>query len=437
MRIKISFYCFIVLCLIKCGNVYSQNDSINYFLSLSINDTAKINKIHNYLKDKLNEYDILIKGGKAILKLAELNNWEKGKLYGYYNLGYGLDGNQNFEEAVKNYYLALTIAENRNDDSMQQELYNYLGIIASIQGQHKKSIYLFRKSLNYSQKINNIRAIGILKNNIGIEYNELKQHGLALIYFKESLKLFNQIKRLSKIEVFSNIIETYINLNNIDEAKNYCDSIKHEITLQKYATNLNAKETTFLILGQFNLFANNIPEAISNLNNCIAILEKHPYYDQLKKAYKLKSVAHEKLGQDKDALKYYKLFVSTRDTLMNAERIKNTLEVESKYKNIKTELVLEKNKKDIEIKRLKLKRNNILLLSLSSIVLVLIASLFFVFRLLKLRRNDLRLLKNKNEIIEEKQREILASIRYAKRIQDSFLASEKYINTKLKKLMSK
>ena len=196
----------------------------------------------------------------------------------------------------------------------------------------------------------------------------------------------------------------------------------------KYQNNLLAKQTAYLAFGNYNLYTGNVVVAIDDLNKCIKILETHPYYDQLKKAYNYQSIAYERLGKHKEALAYYKLFIANRDTLINTEKIRATLELENKYKNIKTEFEFQKNKKDLEIKRLRIKRNNILLWSLSSIVLILIASLFFVFRLLKLRRNDLYLLKNKNDIIEEKQREILASIRYAKRIQDSLLPPQEVLD---------
>ena len=42
--------------------------------------------------------------------------------------------------------------------------------------------------------------------------------------------------------------------------------------------------------------------------------------------------------------------------------------------------------------------------------------------------------QHQKEIVEEKQKEILDSIRYAKRIQQSLLPTEKYIDKKFKEL---
>lgn len=415
----------------------AQIDSIDFILNANLNDTTKINSIHKYLNNKLSEYDILIKGGNAILTLAEKTNWEKGKLYGYYNLGYGLDGNQNFEEAVKCYYAALPLAEKYNNNRIIQELYNYLGIISSIQDQHKKAIYFFKKTLEICVKTKNLIGIAAIKNNIGIEYNELKQYNMALVYFKEVLNIFEKTQHGGRVELYSNFIETYCLLKDENNARIYYDLLNTEIKLPIYKNKLIYKQTSFLAFANYNVLIKNYRLSISDLDSCIAILEKNPFFDQLRKSYFLKSFVYEQLGNHKEALVNYKLYILNCDKIMNGEKIRKSLEEEHKFKNIKTELELEKNKKDNEIKRLKLKRNTIMLISLSSVVIILILSLFFVFRLLKLRRNDLTLLKNKNEIIEEKQNEILSSIRYAKRIQDSFLASEKYIQKKLQNLKSK
>ena len=55
---------------------------------------------------------------------------------------------------------------------------------------------------------------------------------------------------------------------------------------------------------------------------------------------------------------------------------------------------------------------------------------FFVFRSLKITRRQ-------KSIIEEKQKEILDSIHYAKRIQQSLLPTTKYIENNIQKLKTK
>lgn len=55
-------------------------------------------------------------------------------------------------------------------------------------------------------------------------------------------------------------------------------------------------------------------------------------------------------------------------------------------------------------------------------------------KLLQLNKKTNRLLKIQNEIIEEKNKDIIDSITYAKRIQNSLLPNEKYIDKTLKRM---
>lgn len=49
-------------------------------------------------------------------------------------------------------------------------------------------------------------------------------------------------------------------------------------------------------------------------------------------------------------------------------------------------------------------------------------------------KNRTKELAEEKHLVEEKQKEILDSIRYAKRIQNALLPQEKYINRKIKDL---
>ncbi|PJA09903.1 MAG: hypothetical protein COX70_00450 [Flavobacteriales bacterium CG_4_10_14_0_2_um_filter_32_8] len=58
----------------------------------------------------------------------------------------------------------------------------------------------------------------------------------------------------------------------------------------------------------------------------------------------------------------------------------------------------------------------------------------FVLRTLSLTRKQKAIIEKQKELVEEKNNEILASIRYAKRIQDALMTSQKYIERNIKRL---
>jgi hypothetical protein len=80
------------------------------------------------------------------------------------------------------------------------------------------------------------------------------------------------------------------------------------------------------------------------------------------------------------------------------------------------------------------KKQNILLYSVSSFGLLLLGFALFVYRsYLQKQKANIEITKQK-ELIEEKQKEILDSITYARRIQRSLLPSEKYVEKNLMRL---
>ena len=65
---------------------------------------------------------------------------------------------------------------------------------------------------------------------------------------------------------------------------------------------------------------------------------------------------------------------------------------------------------------------------------LMIVIAFFIFRGFRQKHKMNLALEEKNQIIEEQQREVLDSIHYAKRIQQSLLATEKYIHRNIERL---
>jgi flagellar biosynthesis/type III secretory pathway M-ring protein FliF/YscJ len=96
----------------------------------------------------------------------------------------------------------------------------------------------------------------------------------------------------------------------------------------------------------------------------------------------------------------------------------------------------EQDKKDVIAKQEKQKQT-LILYSVSSGLLLVIIFLIFIFRSYREKKQaNIEIIKQK-EIIETKQKEILDSIYYARRIQRSLLPSEKYLDRKLNQMKKK
>jgi hypothetical protein len=144
------------------------------------------------------------------------------------------------------------------------------------------------------------------------------------------------------------------------------------------------------------------------------------------------------------ALRHYKLFVQLGDSLLNEANSRKLIQQEVKYNYEKkftadsVAFAKEKEIKETEIKKqnaqLKAKRNQRYALA-GGILLVIVFAGFMLNRF-RVAKQQTKIIEHQKHLVEEKQREILDSIRYAKRIQASLLPTEKYIQRVIEKKIS-
>jgi serine phosphatase RsbU (regulator of sigma subunit) len=140
------------------------------------------------------------------------------------------------------------------------------------------------------------------------------------------------------------------------------------------------------------------------------------------------------LGQKDVAYKNLKKAYILWQDLHNEEATQNLNELRTKYQ---TESVENENlllKKDSDIKDLRLERNNaeisnqrMIIIASAGGLVVLLVLVYFLNKWNKDKRKRNTLLSEQKQLVETKNREILDSIQYAKRIQAAILPPEKLI----------
>ena len=93
----------------------------------------------------------------------------------------------------------------------------------------------------------------------------------------------------------------------------------------------------------------------------------------------------------------------------------------------------EQTKKD-EIAAKEKQRQQIVLYATSGGLLLFIVLAGLIFKNLQTNKKKNKIISHQKQLVEEKQKEIIDSIRYAKRIQHSLLPTEKYIEKSLNRL---
>jgi len=187
-------------------------------------------------------------------------------------------------------------------------------------------------------------------------------------------------------------------------------------------------------LAKFDL--KDISGAFNNCEEAVGLLEEVNHQEKLRYCYGCLYKSLKALNKHKEALVYHEKLTTLKDSMNTRDRIKELTKIEMNNEyTIKTELAELKHEKDIEIREQE-KRSQRLIIYF--IVFALIAAVFFAFfivnrlnitkkqsKIIEQQKHDVELQK---EIIEDKQKEIIDSINYAKRIQNAILAHRDFID---------
>ncbi len=251
----------------------------------------------------------------------------------------------------------------------------------------------YNKSLKINEEIEYKDGIANALNHIGVIYNLQGDFTQALDYFRKSLKIGEEIGDKSEITYSLNRLGLiYSNQGNLKEGLAYA------IRGMKIAKELGYP---------------------GNLRNS---------------ANTLKTI-YQKQNKYKEAFEMYELEIKMRDSINNQETQKAVVKKQMQYAYEKKELEnkADQSKKDAIAKAELNQKENERNYFIAGFGLVLVLALF-ILRGYKQKQKANAIIIEQKELVDEKQKEILDSIHYAKRIQTALLPNEKYIDRSLKQL---
>jgi tetratricopeptide (TPR) repeat protein len=344
----------------------------------------------------------------------------------YYNLG-------NYPEALKNYFASLKLKEEIGEKTGIASAYNNIGAVYEKQGNLQWAVKQYFIALKIYETINDKQGIASEYNNLGIIYMNKGDYPKALKSNFASLKMREEVgDKIGIASSYNNIAVIHSNQGNFPGAlKNHLIALK----IRKEIKDKNGIATSYLNLGFVNAQVHKFTEAQEYLNKALQLGMETGSKDVIKDSYLFMTTLDSSIGNYKSAFEHHKLFFRYRDSIDNEETERKTIQSAMTYEFEKKEaaIKLEQEKKEV-VAKAESKKQRIILWSVSGILTLVIAFAIFAYRnFLQKQKAHIEITKQKN-LIEEKQKEILDSIRYAKRIQTALLTSEKYMDRNLKRL---
>lgn len=427
----------------------------------SVNDTIKVKALNQigfnyYLKSDLGRSQRYLT--EALVK-SEKINYKRGIAISNALLGSNMMTKNDNTMALKYNFKSLEVYRSINDTTCLNYL-NNLNNVATVYKQlgiYNKSLEYYLRALNISEKTNKNDIIIFLNNNIASIYNTKSEYDKAITYYTTAFNMaqksqdtlsnypniffgFGDIyfskkeldKSLSYYKRFLNIGETigdssYMCSANIGIADVYKSQGKFDIAIKHLNQSLLFKDdernaTAYLSLGQIYITQKNYKESSINLNKSLQLGKKIQFKeiicDTYKNLYRLDSCTN----NCTKAIEHHKLYIAYRDSMYNLESEKKMVATELNYNFDKEKSLIkfQQEQKDI--------RNNMIITGVVILLLLITIICFIVYRGYLNKNKAHKLISYQKHLVDEKQKEILDNITYAKRIQSSIMPSNEYIN---------
>jgi tetratricopeptide (TPR) repeat protein len=349
------------------------------------------------------------------------------------NIGYVYMDQGNISKALDNFTKTLKLFEKTGDKKGVASALNNIGYIYDNQGDKLLAKEYYLKCIKIKEEINDIQGLGASLNNLGIVYKEEGNSELALSYLLKSLKIRKEGYDKSGIaNTMNNIGALYLHLGN---AKKALAIHEESLELSKSIGDKDGISATLIFLGNVYFELKMPDKAIAAGEKSMEIAKEIGFPEKIKHAADLLVSAYELKGDYDNTLKNYELFVLMSDSIKNKETQKAAIRSQFKieYEGKEQAAKAEQEKKDLKAAEEKQKQIIIRNSFVGGFALVLILALVIYRSFLQNKRKN-KLIEAQKTLVEEKQKEILASIQYAGRIQTALMPSELYLKSTMNRL---
>ncbi|MCD6017136.1 MAG: protein serine/threonine phosphatase [Bacteroidetes bacterium] len=471
---------------------YFSPISLVFLFSLTVNfstaQTPKLDSLINKLKTQkedtlkalllekiakqytlINDPKTASEYAKSGLALSKKLNFKNGEYLNCFTLGKAAIMTSDYKSALSHFDVILRGGKKRNPILYASAL-SATGTVYIKKADYPKAMDFLLKSLSIKEELKDTAGIISTRANLGNLHAKMKEPKKAILEYRKCAllatlsgnqkDLVNSYINIGNVSVFLNKMDSsnyYLEkaliiaeARNDDQAiaiilgnlsLNYLDmklydkaekSLKLVIELNEKIGNLEFVANSYAALSDAYYYQKKYDLATANAEKSITMSKElgipTTYMDALEMLYKIKKAT----GDDKKALIYYEKMIYLRDSITNDENKKEITKKELQFEFNKKEALLNAEKEKESALANKEKRiQKIILYSVSAGFFLLLILAGVIFRNLRRNKKQNMIIVEQKHIVEEKQKEILDSIHYAKLIQHALLASDSLLNENL------
>ena len=401
------------------------------------------------------EYNTSIKLLLEALEIAQKNEAKSHyfeRIYTCLNLSYTEQGN--YTVGIEYGFKGLKEIEKKHDTLAMALSNNNIANTYFKINQYDKAMQYYKIALGYAMKVKHLYGQSLLTGNIGSVFFEIGKYDSAKIYFDKSLTLSKQVEDASGEAVqYINIGSYYQKVSNDKVAIDYFKKAENIFTDLKMQPNLS---DVYIGLAASYLNTKEYNSSLVYANKSLELANKIESFPEKENAHLALKNVYEKLNNTNQAYYHYKEYIAARDSTFNEKNKKEQFKAELVYEYDKKKysdsldqvLTAKIQQKELSQEREKTEtQRKLTYVAVAGCVLFLVLALYIfknykdkqkANKIISEQKNQVEIQNEKIEfqkaVLEEKNKEIIDSIYYASRIQQSLLPTQKYIDKNLKRL---
>lgn len=339
--------------------------------------------------------------------------------------GEALSAAGKLEKSFKVHMAALEVAESRSLTIKKAHSLNNIGLLFKKQKNYKSAReYIYKASIIYNS-LNDTTGIVTTANNIGNCFYHTFIYDSAIIYYNKAIYYAGITKNLIALgNGYTNIGHCYYYMDEFQKAKKF------------YYQGM-----------QYRLKAGSPGDISDSYSNYAYMLNEEGNYSEAEKYYKEALALNKQVG-NKERLGFVYSYISQmalakkdyksayyyadtcrkyRDSILNDANVASLNELSQRFDTEKKQLQISQLSTENEFKK---KENKLQKIFLIAVGLALMASLclgIFVYKQYKAKNKANQIIGKQKELLEEKQKEIVDSITYAKHLQEAILPPLEYV----------
>ena len=456
--------------------LYSSPDSAYYFAN-EIYDYADINKNKKLLYRGFRykgisciiqgEYNIALFHLEKALKICNSFSKKTSLIDIRSDISSAYSKLGMYDKAEENLKIAFDVAKSINvkDKTLSTITGNY-GNILKAQGKFSEALVYYFKSIKLSQKTQNLLRESNAYLNIASIYKELKNYNGAIKFYNKAQQGYNKLDSKHYLKIsYENIGNVYFIRGDYKKAEmHYLKALKIsrdlnsnpancKVALSKVYIKTNRKKLALKTLNELKGIKNNkdisidvnliLAELENNPNKAIVLIEEALTIAKasfniigIKNSSEMLYGFYKNVDNGRKALEMYELYIQMQDSLQGENNKRAIFQFEYEKKaladsllNIEEKKVLEA-KNDAAISEQKTIRNTILV-----VLMLIVGFSLLLYRRFKITKRQNQIIKTQKQQVDKvnqeldleknkvelKNKEILSSINYAKKIQQTIL----------------